>query len=136
MDRQMKQIYLDHLEKCGAIPYSQPTIINQDGVYGIEYEGYQTLKVQIEPVFDMPDEKVDALVSLLALSPPLIKSIIDENEELLGQIQELEDKVNALVDCVAAVSLVASEKIRKMSKIEVGVKVQGEDEPVLTVGEE
>jgi len=119
---------LQQIIKKAKLDLSVPPVVRQSGNrYGIEFEGNQTFLIEIEPVFDMTEEQIDAIVNLMALAPVVIP-------ELLDKFQTKDKQVEALVDCVTTVALVASEKMRGISSIEVMDYEDEEDNP--TVGEE
>jgi hypothetical protein len=110
---------------CKDLIDSEVYVYNEGNVFGIEYEGYQTLKLTVEPVFDMSENEISALINLMARALPITKHIIEESNRK-------EAKIEALLDAVSTISLIASEKIRRVDRIEI---VESKDDQDITIGE-
>lgn len=117
------------LKMCSGIDGAEPHVYRNGNEYGIEFEGYQTLKITVEPIFDMDESEVEALINLMARVLPIANHLIDENDDK-------EAKIDSLLDCVATISILASEKARKTGRLFVQIKDDEEEgESHLTVGE-
>jgi len=127
MDKNKLSKLLGWIEKCESL--SDANVIlhkKESGTYGIEFEGYQTVKIVAEPIFDSGgDEELDALMNLLAHGLPILAEILNENIEL-------EAKIEGLIDAIAIVSIVSSEKIKDVKRIVVETK---DGQPFPTIGE-
>ena len=112
------------LKKCEGVSGTESRLIKGDnGTFGIEFEGYQSLRFEVSPIFDMSDEEVENLLMLIAIGVPFMQSIVNE-------LKSLENAVTALVDAIATVALVSS----KHSKQDLE-KAVTEEKKAPTVGE-
>lgn len=130
-DKQL--LYLqERIEKCIGLMGSEGRVINNgDGeTYGVEFEGYQTVKFEIKPIFDMPDEEVYALLELFAHGLPLLA-------ELILEIENLKSMTDALIDSIATVALIASgrKKRTNITEEEDFEKYFEDSDSQLTIGE-
>ncbi len=127
---QAERNLIKYIEKCMGIDNTKPTVYNNgNGTYGIEFEGYQTVKITVEPVFDMDAEELDALVNLLANGLPLIRSIMADSIEK-------DTKIEALIDCIAVIANVGADRMSRVKDIHfLSEEDIDEVEVGLTVGE-
>ena len=125
----IKQEQLDYLKKLlfecqGLVGSNSRLMQGEEGVYGIEFENYQTLKITIKPTFDMPDPEVDALMNLFAHGLPMLGELIDECERL-------EYLRLALLEAIRAIAVAGRDDVKSIRS----VIVEREEDSNLTVGE-
>ncbi len=127
---QAERNLIKFLEKCTGIDDTKPTVYNNgNGTYGIEFEGYQTVKITIEAVFDMDAKELDALVNLLANGLPLVRSIMADSIEK-------DTKIEALIDCVAVIANIGADRMSRVKDVRfLSEEDTDEVEIGLTVGE-
>ena len=113
------------LNVCKGLIDAEPYVYQDGSAYGIEYEGYQTLKITIEPVFDMSEHEISALVNLMARVLPIAHSLFEEGNRK-------DAKIEALMDCIATISVIGSERMQRISGIEI---IQDDAPEEQTVGE-
>lgn len=130
IDKRKMMFLQKQLMTCENILGAESQVINNgDGEsFGVEFEGYQTLKFKIKPIFDMPDEEVIALVNLFAYGMPILAELLQENARL-------ESTVEALIDSIATVSLVVSHKTRRAGRDIQEEEVDKDNNGGQTVGE-
>jgi len=126
MDEQRLDTIKRLADKCAGLRNAQYTLIKGAGdTYGIEFEGYQTLKLEVKPIFDMDDEELDALLNLLAMGIPSMADIIEE-------IGNLNSEIRALVGAIATVAFTISRHSNRQIEY---YKEAEDNNSELTIGE-
>lgn len=116
------------LYDCRGIINAESYLIkSDDGVYGIEFDNYQTLKLTLEPVFDMPEDEVDSLMNLFAHGLPILSELLDE-------CQRLEYLRQGLLEAIRTILIAAGDDAQRIKGVIIESE-EDEEENNLTVGE-
>lgn len=92
----------DRLSRCQEILDAESRLIKgANDSYGIEFDNQQTFKINVKPIFDMDDEKIVALLELMAHGVPMIP-------DLIAEINSLEAGIKALIEAIATIAIIAS----------------------------
>lgn len=100
-DEQLLELFT-RVMKCPALIGNKGEVIKNKkaNTYAIVFDGYQTLKIKIEvePVFDMTDDELEDILTLIAVGVPLIPQLISDNSKLKEYIRMVLDSMYNLMD--------------------------------------